>query len=147
MRPPVHVLDAFGAAGPTVRLRGGRGTAWRVGDVVLKPRDVLPTELDWLHEYGAGAGNIRQSLPITSRAGELVVEGWTAFPVLEGEHRAGMWTEIADIARVFTNQYRGVDRPAFLDERTHAWARADRLAWGEGNLTASTARRFSPNCS
>lgn len=54
---------------------------------MLKPLDVLPEELDWLHKFassGPNAGAIRQSLPIMGRAGELVVDGWTAFPMLEG---------------------------------------------------------------
>ncbi|KRC62661.1 hypothetical protein ASE14_02190 [Agromyces sp. Root81] len=94
---------------------------------------MLPEELDWLHlaSRNVNAAEIRLSLPIMSRAGELVVDGWTASPVLEGEHRAGKWTEIARVAFEFADQFRGVDRPAFLDERTHAWSRADRLAWGE----------------
>jgi len=137
MQPSAHVLQAFGAFGPIVRLAGGRGIAWRAGDVVLKPLDMPIQELTWLHENGSndsGRWSIRQSLPMTSRTGELVVDGWTAFPVLEGEHRAGNWVQIAEVAGEFAELYRGVDRPAFLDERTHAWARADRLAWGEGPL-------------
>ena len=56
-------------------------------------------------------------------------------PLLEGEHRPGRWREIAAVARAITEQFVGVERPAFLDDRTHAWARADRLAWGEGEAT------------
>ncbi len=55
--------------------------------------------------------------------------------MLEGEHRAGRWADIATVARRFGDQFRGVDRPDFLDERSHAWARADRLAWGEREPT------------
>src|SRR6478752_9968351 len=36
--PPQSVLFAFGLRGTPVRLVGGQGTSWRVGDVVLKPR-------------------------------------------------------------------------------------------------------------
>lgn len=51
--------------------------------------------------------------------------------MLEGEHRAGRWAETARVAFEFADQFRGVDRPDFIDRRTHAWARADRLAWDE----------------
>ncbi|KRE23450.1 hypothetical protein ASG80_06985 [Agromyces sp. Soil535] len=134
MHPPAHVLEAFGADGPALKLPGGRGTAWRVGNVVLKPLDVLPSELEWLHEItwcDTSPDDIRLSLPIMSRTGELVVDGWTAFPVLDGEHKTERWAEIATVARGFADRFRGVDRPAFLDDRSHGWARADRLAWGE----------------
>lgn len=132
MHPPSHVLEAFGAVGRATRLDGGRGRAWRVGDTVLKPLDVLPAELDWLRDHApSGGGDVRLGLPLASRSGDLVVDGWTAFPALPGEHVAGRWAQIAGVAHRFAAVFDGAARPGFLDERTHAWARADRLAWGE----------------
>jgi uncharacterized protein (TIGR02569 family) len=126
------VIEAFGAVGDPVRLDGGRGAASRVGDVVLKPLDVLPAELDWLRDHApSGVDHLRLSLPVASRSGDLVVDGWTAFRALAGAHLPGRWTEIAGVARRFAETFDGVARPGFLDERAHAWARADRLAWGE----------------
>jgi hypothetical protein len=102
--------------------------------VMLKPLDVLPEELLWMDEvarqHGVGS-EMRLSLPIRSRLGKLIVDGWTAFPYLGGEHRAGSWLEIAEIARGFGALFPDVERPAFIDRRTNAWARADRFAWGE----------------
>jgi hypothetical protein len=102
---------------------------------VLKPLDVLPDELEWLRLHASasssGGDDLRLSLPVESRTGELVVDGWTAFRVLEGEHRTGRWADIATVARRFAARFAGAERPSFLDERSHAWARADRLAWGE----------------
>ncbi|MFE4466180.1 TIGR02569 family protein [Oerskovia sp. NPDC056781] len=132
MHPPRHVLEAFGAVGRASRLDGGRGRAWRVGDTVLKPLDVLPAELVWLRDHApSGGGDVRLGVPLASRSGDLVVEGWTAFPVLPGEHLAGRWAQVADVAHRFSAVFDGAARPGFLDERAHAWARADRLAWGE----------------
>ena len=37
MRPDPGVLAAFGAHADPVRLPGGEGTAWRAGEIVLKP--------------------------------------------------------------------------------------------------------------
>ena len=37
MRPGPAVLASFGATAGPVSLPGGEGTAWRAGDVVLKP--------------------------------------------------------------------------------------------------------------
>lgn len=132
--PPAGVKADFRAAGAISKLPGGRGTAWKAGDVTLKPLDVLPQELLWLDEVArvhAGDSRLRLSLPIRSQSGELVVECWTAFPYLAGEHRIGRWLEIAKIAREFAALFSEVRRPAFIDLRTHAWARADRFAWDE----------------
>ena len=101
--------------------------------MVLKPLDVLPDELTWLQQFASmhPVRDFRMSVPLAGR-GRLVVDGWTAFPFSrESIGRAG-GAEIATVARAITKQFDGVERPAFLDDRTHAWARADRLAWGEG---------------
>ena len=37
MRPDPGVLAAFGAHADPVPLPGGEGTAWRAGEIVLKP--------------------------------------------------------------------------------------------------------------
>src|SRR5689334_6427306 len=39
MRPGPEVLASFGASADPVSLPDGRGTAWRAGEVVLKPAD------------------------------------------------------------------------------------------------------------
>lgn len=102
--------------------------------MTLKPLDVLPDELLWLdevaREHSVGR-DLRLSLPIRSRSGKLVVDGWTAFPYLPGEHQPARWLELAKIARDFAAIFADVERPDFVDLRTHAWAGADRFAWGE----------------
>ncbi|MDQ0635029.1 hypothetical protein QFZ40_002938 [Arthrobacter pascens] len=134
-RPPSdEVLADFRAVGTVSKLPGGRGTAWKAGDVTLKPLDVLPEELLWQDEVARrhlGDSHLRLSLPIRSQSERLIVDGWTAFPYLAGEHSAGRWLEIAKIAREFAVIFSGVPRPAFVNMRTHAWARADRFAWSE----------------
>lgn len=153
MQPPDHVLRAFGTVGPPRPLPGGRGTSWRTDDLVLKPLDVLPDELDWLHRIptiaepgdaarGTAPDDLRLSLPIASPGGALVVDGWTAYPLLAGEHRAGRWAEIAHVAHQFSDRFAGVGRPAFVDAREHAWARADRLAWGVGEAPGPAEAPF-----
>jgi uncharacterized protein (TIGR02569 family) len=134
VHPSINILVEFGAAGTVSKLEGGRGTAWRVGDVTLKPLDVLPDELLWLDEVARGhsvGSELRLSLPVRSRSGKLNVDGWTAFPYLTGEHQPGRWLQLAKIARDFSALFADVERPDFVDKRTHAWARADRFAWGE----------------
>jgi uncharacterized protein (TIGR02569 family) len=134
VQPSTEIQAEFGAAGTVSKLEGGRGTAWRLGDMILKPLDVLPEELLWLDEigrkYDVGSG-LRLSLPFRGRSGKLIVDGWMAFPYLEGSHEPGRWLETAKIAREFATLFSGVERPGFIDMRTHSWARADRFAWGE----------------
>ncbi|MEV7134695.1 hypothetical protein AB0N24_17570 [Arthrobacter sp. NPDC093128] len=134
MRPSIETQTEFRAAGTALELEGGQGTAWRVGDVTLKPLDVLPEELLWLDEVAreySVDGDLRLSLPIRSTSGKLIVDGWTAFPYLAGEHQPGRWLELAQLAREFATIFAEAKRPAFIDMRNHAWARADRFAWGE----------------
>lgn len=73
-------------------MEGGRGTAWRVGVLTLKPLDALPKGCFWLdevaREYSIGS-DLRLTLPIRSRSGKPNVDGWTAFPNLAGEHQPG----------------------------------------------------------
>jgi hypothetical protein len=63
--------------------------------------------------------------------GELVVDGWTAWPMLAGAH-APRWADIIAVGERFHRALAGVERPAaVLDARIDDWARADRIAWGE----------------
>lgn len=138
--PSADVLAAFGAQGEPVALEGGQGAVWRVGDVVIKALDMRLDALTWLDEVvrpralSPGLETrwpLRLSLPLRSRSGDLVVDGWTAFPWLQGSHPVGRWDEIAAAGRRFSALLEGVERPAFLDARDDPWARADRIAWGE----------------
>lgn len=136
-RPPERVRAAFGAHEPAVRIESGRGRTWRVGDLVLKPLDMPPAAIRWLDADARARCDpqvLRLSLPVKSRSGELVVDGWTAFPVLTGTHESGRWQEIAQIARDFAALFESAERPSFIAPRTDPWARADRFAWNEEDL-------------
>ncbi len=114
-------------------LSGGRGLAWRVDDLVFKPSDLAPDELAWQADVLATvhATDFRLSIPQRAAGGEFVVDGWTAWSYLSGEHRAGRWTEVIDVGDRFHRALAGVARPAFIAARTDPWAIGDRVAWGE----------------
>jgi uncharacterized protein (TIGR02569 family) len=132
--PPAAVLAAFGVAGQRPEaLTGGQGTAWRVGEVVLKPLDLSLAELRWQEELLSSLvpDGFRVAVPLRSAAGDLVVDGWSAWPALAGHH-AARWGEIVAVGERLHRALAGTQRPAaLLDARTDPWARADRVAWGE----------------
>lgn len=134
MRPSPSVLTKFGLDGELLKLDGGQGTAWQCDGAVLKPRDIPVEALHWLdlevRPRLVGA-NFRSSLPLRSRSGSLVVNGWTAFNFVAGEHRDRHWAEIAQLGRSFAAALGELQRPMFLDTRADVWAQADRFAWAE----------------
>lgn len=134
--PPRHVREAFGDRREPVALRGGRGLAWRVGDLVFKPADLAPDELAWHAEVlpTVDARDFRLSFPLRSLGGELVVDSWTASSNLPGEHRAGRWLEVIAVGDRFHEAMAGLARPAFIAARTDPWAIGDRVAWGEAPI-------------
>jgi uncharacterized protein (TIGR02569 family) len=132
-RPSNSVIAAFGLEGEPVLLAGGRGLAWRVGDLVFKPSDLAPEDLAWQADVlpTAEARDFRLSFPQRAVGGELVVDGWTAWTYLPGEHRPGRWLEVIEVGDRFHQAVAGLTRPAFIAARTDPWAIGDRVAWGE----------------
>jgi uncharacterized protein (TIGR02569 family) len=135
--PPDGVLRAFGVPRATIRpLAGGRQRAWTADGVVLKPVDDV-AEATWLGDLlsGLGVDGVRVERPVRPGAGGWVVDGWSAWHRLPGEHdTSGRWAEVLAVCEVLHAALRGADRPGFLDGRVHAWAVADRMAWGEERL-------------
>ena len=135
--PSREVLAAFGARESPVALPGGRGNSWRSGSLVFKPIDTPLEALEWMDVTvrAVPAGGLRLSLPARSLGGTVLVDGWTAFPFLEGTHPVGDWHLRAEVARTFASSLSHLPRPSFLSvPGTHAWARADRMAWNEEAL-------------
>jgi uncharacterized protein (TIGR02569 family) len=155
--PPPTVLASFGLAGRAVRLLGGQGMSWRLGDVVLKPH-VDPGFQEWLGTDVAAIEQRGFRLPTVHRAvnGAWVVEGWAAQSAVPGsttKEGAGDWGSVIDASRALHSATAALARPAFLDLRTDPWARADRAAWGEaageirpemGELVARLDAALSP---
>ena len=95
--PSENVLVSFGLGGSDARPEpGGQGDAWRAAGVVLKPVDDVNAAtgtaqvLADLEEQG-----FRISRPVSAVDGGFVVDGWTAWRVIEGTHDlTGRWPEI-----------------------------------------------------
>jgi hypothetical protein len=130
--PPPHVLACFDAPEPRP-LAGGQGRSWSAGDLVLKPLDLLPDELEWQADV---LGNLvedgfRVAPPVRAHDGALSIEGWTAWRRVEGAHAERRWVDAIRAGERFHAALAGLPRPAFLDARTDAWSIGDRAAWGE----------------
>ena len=121
--------------GHRCRCRAGRGLAWRVDDLVLKPADI-GAELEWQADVlpTVRAEGFRLALPQRAANGALVVDGWAAWSYLAGEHRPGRWAEVIAVGERFHRAIAGLPRPAFIAARTDPWAIGDRVAWGEAPL-------------
>jgi uncharacterized protein (TIGR02569 family) len=105
-----------------------------VGGIVLKPVDLLQGELEWLSHVDTRLPphpDLGFSFPLRSKSGRLVEGGWIAYPAIEGRTSPDRWNDLAAVARRFASVFRDETRPPFIDERTHAWAQADRVAWDE----------------
>ncbi len=118
--------------------------------MVLKPLDMSPEALRWQAGLLAGLdgrSDFRVAVPRRARDGSLVVDGWTAWPFLDGEHTVGRWPEIIAVGGHFHAAVRGCARPAFLAARDDHWAVADRVAWGELDPGAYRHVRHVPELS
>ncbi len=133
--PPATVLAAFGAAGQPVRLTGGRGAAWRVGNLVLKPLDISPAELAWQAQVAQSIRRegFRLATPLCARDGSLAAGGWSAWEFVKGRHEAGRWLDIIAAGERLHAAVAGLPWPDFLRARVDPWAAADRVAWGEAD--------------
>lgn len=142
MRPSDGVLRAFGTEGPAHSMPGGRGGAWKAGDLVLKRSGAPLAWLEWQERLlqRVEPPGLRVQRPRRSGDGELVVDGWTAFDHLAGSHAPGRWVEIIAAGDVLhAALLTGSSEPPPATGRTDPWAIADRVAWGEQAVPAIAA--------
>jgi uncharacterized protein (TIGR02569 family) len=136
--PAPVVLAAFGVHDDPRPLPGGQGESVRAGHLVLKPAGD-PAEAEGVGEIleGVEERGFRLGRPVRAIDGRWVVDGWAATRFVAGAWTpAGRWGEVVGACRSFTGALAGCRRPAFLAARTHRWAFADAVAWGEADLDA-----------
>lgn len=129
---PEVVLAAFGLTGRPEALPGGTGHSVRVGEVVLKPAGDEPAAT-WLAQLQHELRPADVRTPQFRRAtdGRWVVDGWTAATYLPGAAQPGRWADVIAASRHLHAALADLPRPDFIESRTHRWAVADRVAWGE----------------
>lgn len=160
MRPGPEVLASFGASADPVSLPGGEGTAWRAGEVVLKPAGDprvarwtadLYRDLDSLAPVGSldlldpsaarRDPGFRVPRPLRTAAGDWVARGplagaWVAWQWLPGEPAswAGvspLWPRLIAASRAFHAALAGRPAPPWLGRDGSQWTVGDQVAWGE----------------
>ena len=135
---PAGVLAAFGVAGVApVRLPGGQGTAWRAGQVVLKPADSARAGRWFAEVYDALAGpGFRVPRPVRAVTGDWVAEGWTASCWVPGDAAdwsgiSPRWPELIAVSRALHAALADVPVPPWRATEENPWVIGDQVAWGE----------------
>ena len=140
MRPDPGVLAAFGARANAVPLPGGEGTAWRAGQVVLKPAGD-PRVARWTAGLyrdltGRRDPGFRVPAPLRAATGDWVAAGWVAWQWLPGEPAswAGVspfWPRLIAASQAFHAALAGRPAPPWLGRDGSPWTAGDQVAWGE----------------
>lgn len=135
---PGGVLAAFGVAGVVpVRLPGGQGTAWRAGQVVLKPADSLAAGRWFAEVYDALTGpGFRVPRPVRAVSGDWVAEGWTGWQWVAGAAAdwsgvSPRWPELVAASRALHAALASVPVPSWRAAVENPWTIGDEVAWGE----------------
>jgi uncharacterized protein (TIGR02569 family) len=135
---PEGVLAAFGVAGADpVRLAGGQGTAWRAGQVVLKPADSLRAGRWFADVYDALTGpGFRVPRPVRAVTGDWVAQGWTAAQWVDGAAAdwsgvSPRWPGLIAVSRALHAALADIPVPPWRDTEENPWVIGDQVAWGE----------------
>ena len=131
--PPRAVLAAFGAQGDPVRLTGGKGGTWRVGEVVLKPSEG-DEEVRWRSDVLAAlpeSPHFRIARPVRAADGDWLAHGWEAARAVAGQPDHLRVDDVIRTGAAFHEALAAVPRPELLDTRADPWEYGNRLAFGD----------------
>lgn len=131
--PPRAVRDAFGARGEAVRLAGGKGGTWRVGDLVLKPAEG-DTEVRWRSEVLTAlpeSPHFRIARPVRAADGDWLAGGWEAARAVAGEPDQRRVDDVIRTGAAFHEAVAAVPRPGLLDTRDDPWEYGNKLAFDD----------------
>lgn len=131
-RPSADVLKAFGINDEPILLKGGQGSTWRAGDVVLKPTNS--------EEKSSWCAELIESLPQDqyrvarhkkAHTNAWVYEGWEVIEFIKGAHLQDHWKEKIAVCNGFNGLLTSIPKPYFIDKRTDLWAIAEKMIWEE----------------
>jgi uncharacterized protein (TIGR02569 family) len=135
---PEEVLAAFGLPGAVpVRLPGGQGTAWRAGQVVLKPVDSVRDGRWFADVYDTLDGpGFRVPRPVRALDGDWVALGWAGYQWVTGAPAdwsgvSPRWPELVVVSRALHTALAGMTVPSWRRAVENPWTAGDEVAWGE----------------
>jgi uncharacterized protein (TIGR02569 family) len=103
---------------------------------VLK-RVADPAEARWIADVldGLEENGFRLARPLRAQSGQWVVDGWSAWERIAGDHDfSHRWPDVIALCRRLNGALAGVDRSVVLDSRETRYAIADRVAWDERSI-------------
>lgn len=137
--PPQHVRAAFGVGGGEVLRLAGTST-WRCGDVVLKPVTDRPFAVWLARTLGEiEEPDLRIARPVRSTDGRTLIAGWRACRYVAGAPQP--WgNEVVVTAVKLHRATAGLPRPDYRRDQADVSAIADRVAWGEQEISLDEAK-------
>jgi hypothetical protein len=129
--PTLAIAFAFGSNEIPVLLKGGQGTTYRSGNIILKPSE--GTEIQkWTAEAYQGlpeSSQVRFPRPIKSIRGTWVHESYIALSFLEGEHVKGYYDKKLYASIAFHKLLKAIPKPDFVGLGNNSWSVGDLVAW------------------
>jgi len=113
-------------------LRGGQGTTFKAGSIILKPIS-NSEEYAWIAENmnTIQQEGFRVAQHLKTKDGEWIHAGWGATEFIDGREEKDHWEEKINVSRKFHKMLARFPRPDFIAKAMHPWAIADRKTWGE----------------
>ena len=132
INPPTQAIaEAFGSKEIPVLLKGGQGTTYRSGNIVLKPGEGIKKQ-KWTAETYQGlpeSSEVRFPRPIKSINGTWAQDGYIALSFLEGEHIKGHYEKKLSASIAFHKLLGGISKPDFVGLGNNSWSVGDLVAW------------------
>ena len=146
--PPAHVLDLFAVPEDPQPLQGGQGHSFVAGDLVLSPGRDAATCV-WLNPVLARLAveldtriprSLRIAMPIPSRDGRWVVDGWGASRHEPDTHPCQDIDVLVATGRLLHARLASAQPspPDGIRDRTDRWARAERATFDATDATGAT---------
>ena len=143
-RQRAQIEKAFDVQGPLLLLPGGEGRTFKAGSAVFR-RESDPEEAEFIANVVGSlrTQGFRVAVPLTTQAGGWIsAEGWSAWEYMDGEPmRPGDVPEVIEAVESFHRSLALVSKPPYLDRRDSPYVRADRRAWDEAAVEASSELR------
>jgi len=129
--PTKEIARAFNSNEEPVLLKGGQGTSYRSGDIVLKPWE--GEKDDWMPEVFKDlpeSSEVRFARPVKSIEGKWKYKDYIAWEYLPGEHIYGQYYDKKISASIaFHKLFKDVPKPDFIGISRNSWSVGDLVAW------------------